>query len=77
VVAGAGHGVGTHGSRCMGMEVRRVQLADGTSGVAWRARLAMGVEGISSLSVRDPVPYSLPFLDEQREQEVVMTGRVY
>jgi hypothetical protein len=74
---GAGHGVGTRGSRCVGMETRHVQLAGGTGGVAWRARLMMGAEGISPLSVRDPVPCSLPFLDEQREQEVAMMGGVY
>jgi hypothetical protein len=75
-VVAVGHGVGTRGSRCVGAEVRRVQPAGGTGEAAWRARLAVGAEGISPRSVRDPIPCSLSVRANRGSGRLGMTPRV-
>jgi hypothetical protein len=61
LLCGWGCGVGAHVSWCVGAEARCVQLTGGAGGVAWRAWLSVGAEGISPHSVRDLVHFSLPF----------------
>jgi hypothetical protein len=75
-VAAIGHGVSAHGSRCVGAEARHVQPAGGTGEAAWRAQLAVGAEGISPRSVRDPVPCSLPVRANRGSERLGMTPRI-
>jgi hypothetical protein len=75
-VVAMGHGVGARGSWCVGAEARRVQPTGGTGEAAWRARLAVGAEGISPRSMRDPVPCSLPVQAIRGSGRLGMTPRV-